>query len=116
MSKQSEIIAKIESLLGELKDSLGGISHKPAKVSSMTPKTDKAFSGLTGNIYGLVQDGFFKAPKAISEIQNKLQLEGIKKPTTALSGPLLTLIRKKVLERAKSADGKGTYKYRQRSQ
>jgi hypothetical protein len=116
MIKQSEIIEKIESLLEELKDSLGGTSHKHAKASPPAPKTGKAFSGLTGNIYGLVQEGFFKAPKAISEIQNKLQLEGIKKPTTALSGPLLTLIRKKVLERAKSADGKGTYKYQQRSQ
>ena len=114
MSKQVEIIERIEALLGELKGSLGGAALKHAKVPATTTKVDKAFSGLTGNIYGLVQDGFFKVPKSISEIQNKLQLEGIKKPTTALSGPLLTLIRKKVLERAKSADGKGTYKYQQR--
>ena len=116
MKNNLEIIGKIESLLEELKVSLGATPQKHAKVAAKTPNAETIFSGLTGNIYGLVQEGFFKAPKAISEIQNKLQLEGIKKPTTALSGPLLTLIRKKVLERAKSADGKGTYKYQQRSQ
>ncbi len=114
MSRQAEIIEKIEALLGELKGSLGSITHKTTRIPSTTSKADKSFSGLTGNIYGLFQEGFFKAPKSISEIQHKLQLEGIKRPTTALSGPLLLLIRKKVLGRAKPADGKGPYKYQQR--
>jgi len=117
MSKHKEIIEKIEALLGELKTSLGGgASAKHPIASHPSPKADKAFSGLAGNIYSLVEDGFFKAPKTISEIQNKLELEGVIKPTTALSGPLLKLIRGKILLRNKdkSADGKGTYKYQQR--
>ena len=115
MSRHAEIIEQIESLLGELKSSLGGSPQKHTKAAPKTPKADAAFSGLTGEVYNLVQEGFFKESKSISEIQTKLQLEGIKKPTTALSGTLLTLIRKKVLERSKPADGKGTYKYQQRS-
>ncbi len=114
MSKNVEIIEKIESLLRELKVSLGATPQKHTKIATKTSKTEMAFSGLTGEIYGLVQDGFFKEPKSISEIQHKLRLEGIKKPTTALSGPLLLLIRKKVLGRTKPADGKGPYKYHQR--
>jgi hypothetical protein len=114
MKNNFEIIEKIESLLGELKASLGATPPKHTKMLAKTPKAETAFSGLTGDIYNLVLDGFFKEPKAISEIQNKLQLEGIKKPTTTLSSPLLFLTRKKVLGRTKPADGKGPYKYQQR--
>ena len=116
MENNLKIIVKIESLLEELKVSLGATpkKHTKAKAVVKTPKAETIFSGLTGDIYNLVQDGFFKEPKAISEIQNKLQLEGIKKPTTTLSGPLLLLIREKVLGRTKPADGKGPYKYQQR--
>jgi hypothetical protein len=114
MKQYLEIIGEIESLFGKLKVSLGATPQKHTKVVAKTPKAETAFSGLTGDIYSLVQDGFFKEPKAISEIQGKLRLEGIKKPTTALSGPLLLLIRKKFLGRTKPADGKGPYKYHQR--
>jgi hypothetical protein len=114
MENNLKIIGKIESLLEELKVSLGATPKKHTQVVVKTPKAETIFSGLTGDIYSLVRDGFFKKPKAISEIQNKLQLEGIKKPTTTLSSPLLFLTRKKVLARTKPADGKGPYKYQQR--
>ena len=114
MENNLKIIGKIESLLEELKVSFDATPNKHTKAVVKTPKAETIFSGLTGNIYNLVQDGFFKEPKAISEIQNKLQLEGIKKPTTSMSSPLLFLTRKKVLARTKPADGKGPYKYQQR--
>ena len=114
MENNLKIIGKIESLLEELKVSLGATPNKHTKTVVKTPKAKTIFSGLTGDIYNLVQDGFFKEPKTISEIQNKLQLEGIKKPTTSLSSPLLFLTREKVLARTKPADGKGPYKYQQR--
>lgn len=114
MKNNLELIAKIESLLEELKISLGATTKKHTGVAAKTPKSEATFSGLTGDIHSLVQDGFFKEPKAISEIQNKLQVEGIKKPITSLSSPLLFLTRKKVLARTKPADGKGPYKYQQR--
>lgn len=114
MSKNLEIIGKIESLLEELKASLGATSQKHTKAAAKTPKVEVAFSGLAGEIYNLVQDGFFKEPKSISELQNKLRLEGVKKPTTSLSGPLLRLTKKKVLGRSEPADGKGPFKYHQR--
>lgn len=114
MSKNIEIVEKIESLLEELKTSLGAPVKKDAKVSAKKTKGDETFSGLTGSIHGLIQHGFFKEPKAISEIQSKLRDKGIKKPTTSLMTPLLLLIRKEILDRSKPADGKGTYKYFQR--
>ncbi len=113
MNDHIEIVNKIEALLGELKISLtGGAIGLPKK--SKTISSPKRFSGLTGEIFNLIQEGFFKEPKNISEIQNKLRLEGINKPTTSLMSPLILLVRKKVIGRKESADGKGPYKYHQR--
>jgi hypothetical protein len=115
MSKNLEIIGKIESLLDELKASLGATPQKHGRASAPKAlKTGRVFLGLTADIFNLVQDGFFKEPQEISEIQNKLRLEGINKPTTSLSGPLVQLIKKKVLTREEPANGKGPFKYRQR--
>lgn len=114
MSKNIEIVEKIESLLQELKDSLGASPKKDTKASSKEPKTSKAFTGLTGSIHELVQEGFFKEPKGISDVQKKLRDEGINKPTTSLTSPLRHLLKKKILARSKPADGKGTYQYHQR--
>ena len=115
MNRSAEIIEQIEVLLGELKGSSGpkssGVSASRLS-GKMEPPT--GFSGLSGQIYNLVEEGFFKEPKTISEIQEKLRLEGIRKPTTTLMAPLLHLIRKKALGRSKSTDGKGPFKYHQR--
>ena len=114
MSKHIQIIEKIEGLLAELKTSLGETASKPARVTAKATRTGRSLAGVPGMIYSLVQDGFFKEPRAISEIQGKLRLEGVNKPTTTLSGPLLKLVRMKILTRSKPADGKGPLKYQQR--
>lgn len=111
MNRNVEIIENIENLLKELKSSLGGDSLKRSKITK--PKTDKTkFSGLTGEIYKLVQEDFFKTPnrREISEIVKKLHQRTINKPATSLMKPLRLLIRKGVLDREK-VGGKGNYKY-----
>lgn len=111
MNKSKKIIEQIESLLVELKKEIG--------VSTSTAKEDKKvtagenFSGLTGEIFNLVTEGFFDNAKSLSEMQRKLKEEGINKPTTALMKPVLLLIRKKVLGRNKPE--KGQYQYYKRS-
>lgn len=112
MNESIKIVEQIETLLEELKKSLGAKSSKNINKSSDV-KPIVGFSGVAGEIHNLIQEGFFKEPKAISEIQNKLRLEGINKPTTSLMTPLLLLIRKKVLGRSK-VEGKGTFKYHKR--
>ncbi len=107
-----DIIEEIESLLVELKQSVGIKQQKSAILAKRTGKQGlehSQFSGLTGEIYTLVKDGFFKDPKDISEIQKKLRDEGVVKPTTSLMPSLILLVRKKVLGRNKPQ--KGTYKY-----
>ena len=111
MKEGIEIIAKIETLLGELKSSLGVKSIRETTAASPV-KSDAIFSGLTNDINNLIQEGFFKEPRTIAEIQAKLRLEGINKPTTSLMRPLLILIKKKAIARSKPA--KGPFKYHHR--
>jgi hypothetical protein len=111
MNKSKRIIDQIEALLAELKKEVG------VPVSAMKENKKSAaqenFSGLTGEVFTLVAEGFFDNAKNLSDIQIKLKEEGINKPTTALMKPVLMLIRKKVLGRKKPE--KGQYQYYKRS-
>lgn len=109
---QKQIVNEIELLLTELKQTLVESQGKPSfrcKAPESSSTSRAQFSGLTGEICALAEEGFFKDPKEISEIQKKLKDEGIVKPTTALMPSLTRLIRKKVLGRNKPQ--KGPYKY-----
>jgi len=106
MTKNEQIIKQIEELLIQLKESLNmsdEISLRPIG------SREKKFSGLTGKIYELIEEGFFNEPKTISDLQRKLKDRGIKKPTTSLMPSLKLLITKKVLDRNKP--NKGLYNY-----
>ncbi len=111
MNKSKKIIEQIEILLEDLKKEIGmpvGVVKESKKVAS-----EESFSGLTGEVFNLVMEGFFDNSKSLSDIQKKLKEEGINKPTTALMKPVLMLIRKKVLGRNKPE--KGQYQYYKRS-
>ena len=107
MTEARDIISKIEVLFLELKQKLNIDAERGVKknVHKVAPK----ISGVAGEILTLAHTGFFAKPKSLSEIQSKLQDEGVNKPTTALMDPILRLIRKKILARAKSE--KGQYQY-----
>ena len=112
--KTEQIIKQIEELLIQLKHSL----NMPRRVllsrdieGKQAFSQEHKFSGLTGKIHELIGEGFFKDPKTISEISKRLQRKGYKTPTTALSGPLLELVRKDFLERDKPEGEKSIYKY-----
>lgn len=115
MRSQKQIINEIELLLAELKRTSGVGSKKQTTgggATTLFQKSTVSFSGLAGEIHALVREGFFKEPKDISEIQQKLKDEGVLKPTTSLMPSLMRLVRKKVLGRNKPPKGK--YKYFQR--
>lgn len=110
----NEIIAEIESLLRQLKESLiSSGAGKNGKINQhvVIKKVNRQLSGLTGKINELAEDGFFKQPKTISDIQRKLKDGGVNKPTTSLMPPLLILLDRKILIREKPE--KGVYKYYQ---
>jgi len=102
----STIISNIETLLEELKLALQ-IQVKDKKITASI--NSKKPAGLTGDIYDLINEGFFDQPKIISQIHEKLRYNGINKPITSLMKPLLYLIRKKILRRDKTEKGQFQY-------
>lgn len=106
MKKGEKIIEDIEGLLRELKREFGATTERSSK---STMKEGNNFSGLTGEVFNLVGEGYFDTPKSLSEIQKKLKEDGVNKPTTALMKPILLLIRRKILGRNKPE--KGQYQY-----
>ncbi len=111
-TKSEQIIEQIEALLIQLKQSLNvpnkTTSHRREK-SMPNHNQGRGFSGLTGNIFELIEEGFFNGPKTITDLQKKLKDRGIKKPTTTLMPSLKLLIIKRVLDRKKP--DKGLYQY-----
>lgn len=108
----TQIIEQIEELLAQLKQSLNLTSKTAPALKGKNKSANnqgRGFSGLTGKIYELIEEGFFNKPVTISDLQQKLKDRGVKKPTTALMPSLKLLIIKKVLDRNKP--NKGLYNY-----
>lgn len=114
MNRKIEIISQIEVLLKELKALEGG-GISPREKATPRP-TGRTFSGLTAEIFALVNEGFFKDQRSLSDVQHKLRMGGISKPVTSLQKPLTMLVRKKILDRDKPKGGeKGQFKYFERN-
>ncbi|MDD4804859.1 MAG: hypothetical protein PHN69_06875 [Candidatus Pacebacteria bacterium] len=112
MNEKEKIINEIEVLLTKLKKEINSptIISKDVK-NKIVIKNN--FSGLTKEIFNLINEGFFDNSKELYEIQKKLKENGINKPSSRLMKPILQLIRKKILGRNKPE--KGTYQYYKRS-
>jgi len=63
---------------------------------------------LPSLLAGLKDEGFFKRPKPLSEIQTRLAELGHNYPQTALSGPMRKLVRNRIVRRFKQ-NGKYVY-------
>jgi hypothetical protein len=62
-------------------------------------------------ILALRDNGFFQTGRGIGEIRDELQAHGWMYALTAISGPLMKLVRQRVLRRMMSGDGKKNFKY-----
>jgi hypothetical protein len=56
-------------------------------------------------------EGFFQTGKGIGEVRDELQAHGWMYALTAISGPLMKLVRQRELRRMMAGDGKKSYKY-----
>jgi hypothetical protein len=81
--------------------------------ASETQKKDAAPAGsVPARIIELKEEGFFTEERGIREIQDELRTHGWRYDLTALSGPLMRLVRKRDLRRLQVNDGnKAIYKY-----
>jgi membrane protein involved in colicin uptake len=101
----------LNDLLGGGGEAQSGKSQGAAPATKRAPSkpTTKKRSGPQAYVEEMVEDGFFKKPKTISEVKAELENRGHHIPLTSLSGPMQKLCQKKVLRRQKP-DGK-TFSY-----
>jgi hypothetical protein len=128
----SEVVARAEKAVSSVKDPnlksiafqrvlddlLGSSgakdSHRPVTRGARERKKPKGTAAIKGGpkayIEELIDDGFVKKPRTISEIKEALANQGHHIPVTSLSGPLQKLCQQKRLRRQKNAES-GTYTY-----
>ena len=101
----------LNDLLGGGSEAQSGKPASAARAVKRTPAKPSANrrSGPQRYVEEMIDDGFFKKPKTISEVKAELENRGHHIPLTSLSGPMQKLCQKKLLRRQKP-DGK-TYSY-----
>jgi hypothetical protein len=96
----------LEELIG------GGSTSQRTARKTRTAKSSSAKKSNRGGpvayIRELHQEGFFKKPKAITDVKVELENRGHHIPLTSLSGPLQTLCKQRLLRRQRS-DGRFVY-------
>lgn len=98
--------SEIAAVLKELEVAAG--SGTGSKNAAASPKPRARRSTLPGLLDELVESKFFAKPKSIGEVRTQLADLGHHYPTTSLSGPLQTFVRKRKLRRFKK-DGNYVY-------
>ena len=100
MRNSQEIIKEINALLQELlaTPSKRGRSKQESS-NNKASKSQESYSGPSGGLRLLIKEGFFKAPKMLSEVTNRLHQDGFRYPTKTISVYLLRLVRSRVLVR-----------------
>lgn len=109
--------AAFEKVLEDLLSQASGKSSlspspKPHKEGKKSPgqRAKSKRGGPRAYIEEMIEDGFFKKPKTISDVRVELGNRGHHIPLTSLSGPLQALCKKRALRRQKT-EGKGTFAY-----
>lgn len=99
----NEIIAQIRVLLNELE---GVNTEMPVTPKVALKSTAKKTVGCIGAIQGLIDEGFFEIPKAISQVVLKLKEEGQPYSRELVSMNMLNLVKppRKILRRIKESD------------
>jgi hypothetical protein len=94
---------EVERLAGRLSG-----AGKAAKHAAPKNKSARSLPTATDAIVELKTEHFFKKPRALSDIKEKLASRGMIYPLTSLSGVVLLLVRKRALGRVKQ-DGRWLY-------
>ena len=87
-------------------------SGEQKQMRTKQPAAARPRSSLADRIGSLAEEGFFREPRGLSEVQAKLAEHGWHYPQQNLSTPLIRLVRKRVLRRLQGAEGgKKVWKY-----
>jgi hypothetical protein len=106
--KIAEEIIRLVSELAALAGAPGSKGLVPTKKSSLSGERD--WSGATGGIRLLVDEGKLDSPRTLPEIIESLKQEGRHYSNPTVSMGLLNLVRRRVLTRFKDS-GEKNWKY-----
>ncbi len=102
-SKVILIVREIQALLKDLERHLSISSTQ--KYRTPVRKQDSDYSGASGGIKMLVEEGYFKETRALPEVTMRLRQEGFNYPRNTISMALLRAVRTRTLVRL-SAEGR----------
>ena len=107
----SNIIADIKSNVAELEIALSN-TRSDASKKIRTTANNNGFSGPTGGIKMLLNDGFFKEPRTLSLVVSELSKEGYNYRKEVVSNSLIRLVKQRLLTRIPTnADNSGREKW-----
>jgi len=104
-----EIVAEMRRLLDELLIKVP-LQAKRGGIGADTGSS-RRYSGPSGGIKLLLQEGFFKDPKAVPEVVAKLREQGFNYPRSTIAVALLRMVRDRTLVRIKAEKPKGKEKW-----
>lgn len=101
-SEVASIITRIEQI-GQM------TKEKKAVIKAERKVRQRAKAETATDMVAKLKDaGFFNKPRGLSEISERLAVDGVLVPITSLSGVVLSLVRRQVLSRTKR-DGRWVY-------
>jgi hypothetical protein len=99
-----------EEITALVKKMKGASSSGPSRAAPSGPKRGRRLR-LVDHIDDLVAKGFFRNPRGLSDVRDKLREMGHVYPLTTLSPAMLTQVRRRVLRRTKDPKAGNRWKY-----
>jgi hypothetical protein len=105
--------AAFEKVLDDLLSRADNSGHRAKqqtspKANQPGPKPQRPRGGPLAYLGELIDDGFFKKPKTITQVKAELENRGHHIPLTSLSGPLMKFCQRRTLRRHRVKGSKGT--------
>jgi hypothetical protein len=97
----------VDQILAEyakISKKLGSSSKSQLRPPERSATAERSPAGTRERILRLKAEGFFKKHRTLNEVRQELAKKGLRKPITALSGPLKDLVRDDKLKRDQKKD------------
>lgn len=102
----------LEVLLSSHTGDAGKSSKKLPRRAKTRPRANTGRSGPRSYLQEMIEEGFFKKPKTITQVKAELENRGHHIPLTSLSGPLQGMCQRRHLRRQRVTTGnKQTFAY-----
>jgi len=111
----ADLIAQIRQVLDELERATGVTGMRRAREQKRVQRAaPNDYSGPSGGVQLLLDEGFFKAPKSVAAVEDRLHQEGYHYRQSAVAMALLRAVRRRLLTRLPSNEAKEKWNYAER--